>query len=189
MITHLGIAIITFVVTNIDDLLLLSVYFASDSYKTRSIVIGQYTGIGILILISLSGMMVGQVVPEKWVHLLGFFPLFLGAKALLALIKGEQDNGSEAQRKSSLQFLSVAFVTIANGGDNIGVYTPLFATVPHAYVLVYVLSFLLLTGVWCLFSYSLVSHELLRRLLARYGKIILPVFLIVLGVFILKDVF
>jgi cadmium resistance protein CadD (predicted permease) len=45
--------------------------------------------------------------------------------------------------------LAVAGVTIANGGDNVGVYVPVFAVVGTTGVVVYAVVFLVLVGVWC----------------------------------------
>jgi cadmium resistance protein CadD (predicted permease) len=189
MLQHLGLALITFVVTNIDDLLILSMYFASPKYKTSNIVLGQYLGIITLTTVSLVGVLVGEFVDHRWISLLGLFPIFLGVKDLIALRKKDDVEETDQPLKSRFQFLGVALVTIANGGDNIGVYTPLFATTEIQYVAMYSLAFMFLTAMWCLLGYWTVSHPRVKSIFARYGKIILPFFLIILGIFILKDFF
>jgi cadmium resistance protein CadD (predicted permease) len=128
MIIHLGLAIATFGLTNIDDLLILSVYFASDRHKIRSVVAGQYLGIAALILISLSGTAAGHFFEIHWVSLLGLLPVLLGIRGLIKRNEAEEEL---PLHKTKVQFLSVALVTIANGGDNIGVYAPLFATMKN----------------------------------------------------------
>jgi cadmium resistance protein CadD (predicted permease) len=184
MFTHFAIAIATFGITNMDDLLILSVYFASDRHKAGNVIAGQYLGIATLILISLSGMVAGQLFEIHWVSLLGLLPVFLGIKGLIR----RNEMGEELTlNKKNFQFLSVALVTIANGGDNIGVYAPLFATMKISYVYFYIVIFLLLTGVWCFLGYWLAGHPLVKNIFSRYGKLILPFFLIALGLFILKD--
>ena len=186
MLSHIGLACVTFIVTNVDDLLILSIYFASPKYKTKNIVAGQYLGIITLVLISLSGVLLGEFVDKRWISLLGILPILLGVKDLLQ--KRENDSDDEIQNsKSTFQFLNVALVTIANGGDNIGVYTPLFANIGTEYVLLYGLIFMMLTALWCFLGFWFVSHPRVKVVFARYGKVILPYFLILLGLFILKD--
>jgi cadmium resistance protein CadD (predicted permease) len=190
MLTHIGIAIVTFAVTNVDDLLILSMYFADPRYKVRNIVVGQYLGVTLLVIVSLAGFVLGKIMDHTWISLLGILPLALGLKGLSAWFRSKdesEETDTPQQTKSNLQFLSVALVTIANGGDNIGVYAPLFATIPGYYLSVYLLVSASLIALWCLLSYWLVSHKVIRQVFSRYGSIILPVFLVRLGLFILKD--
>jgi cadmium resistance protein CadD (predicted permease) len=189
MLKHFGLAIVTFIVTNIDDLLLLSLYFASSRYKTKSVVVGQYAGILFLVGVSMLGLLLGKILDPQFVSLLGLLPIYIGIKALFAFRKNDEDSkqGKSGQPKESFQFLSVALVTIANGGDNIGVYAPLFATTPIHFIYLYVLLFLALTGVWCVLGYWTVKHPTVKNLFSNYGRTILPIFLILLGLFILQD--
>lgn len=189
MIAHLGIALATFIATNIDDLLLLSIYFAGGQFKPKSIVIGQYAGISILIAVSMIGWLAAKLVAPHWISLLGALPLYLGMRGLFALRRNEEEEqeGDMPTAKSRWQFLNITLVTIANGGDNIGVYTPLFATLPAYYVPFYVITWLALTGVWCVAGYMLVKHPKMKRLFSHHGKWILPVFLVLLGLWIMKD--
>jgi cadmium resistance protein CadD (predicted permease) len=186
MIPHIGLAVATFVITNIDDLLILSIYFAAPTYRGRNIVIGQFFGIIAIILISLSGVVLGNFLSDRWISLLGILPIIVGVKELLS------DEGEESEdvsvKASKFQFLNVALVTIANGGDNIGVYIPLFASLPDSsYVSLYVISFLFLTGVLCYLAFYLTNHPKIKHSAETWGHKILPYFLILLGVFILKD--
>jgi cadmium resistance protein CadD (predicted permease) len=186
MIPHIGLAVVTFVITNIDDLLILSVYFAAPTYRGRNIVVGQFFGIITIILISLSGVVLGNFLSDRWISLLGILPIIVGVKELLS------DEGEESEdisvRQSNLQFLNVALVTIANGGDNIGVYVPLFASLPNpSYVSLYVIIFLFLTAVLCYFAYYLTNHPKIKHAAETWGHKILPYFLILLGIYILKD--
>lgn len=188
MVSHLITAFITFAITNIDDLLILSVYFATRQFKTRQIVIGQFVGISVLIMISLAALSIGLILNERYVSLLGLLPIVLGIKGLLKL-KRSANEADELQSKSKIAFVSVALVTIANGGDNIGVYAPLFVNTDKVFIPVYILSFLFLTGLWCIGGYLLVSHPKVKETFARWGSMVLPIFLIVLGIYICKGFF
>jgi cadmium resistance protein CadD (predicted permease) len=79
--------------------------------------------------------------------------------------------------------LAVAGVTLANGGDNIGVYVPVFTVADSLWV--YVAVFLVLVGVWCLAGWFLASRQVVARALAKWGHIALPVVLIVIGLLVL----
>jgi cadmium resistance protein CadD (predicted permease) len=188
---HLLLAIVTFVITNMDDLVLLTFYFASGKYGSRTIVTGQYIGISILILVSLTGLVFKNIISEEWIGLLGIFPVMLGIKEFWTnrTKDDEPREISPAQTASAKGVWSVALITIANGGDNIGVYTPLFAKTSISYLPFYVGVFLILTGVWCYLGYYLTSHQRLKSVLAGYGKSLFPYFLIGLGLYIMKDFF
>ena len=80
--------------------------------------------------------------------------------------------------------LAVAGVTVANGGDNLGVYIPLFAREPR-HVPLYTLAFAALTALWCLAALRLVRHPAVGATVRRYGHVALPVVLVALGVWIL----
>lgn len=183
VLSHSLIAISTFALTNSDDLLLLSIYFSRPDIKRMNIVLGQYTGILALIILSLTGILLNNLLPEQWIGLLGLIPLFLGLRALFRLWQPSdmENTGSPA----STGILNIAAVTIANGGDNVGVYTPLFASLPAALTFIYVLVFILMTGAWCALSFYLVKHPWVKKLFAGCGHWLLPFFLVFLGGYIL----
>ena len=51
-VTVLGIAIVVFATTNIDDVFLLSAFFADPRLRSRAVVIGQFAGIGALVALA-----------------------------------------------------------------------------------------------------------------------------------------
>jgi cadmium resistance protein CadD (predicted permease) len=187
--SHIFIAISTFALTNIDDLLLLSIYFAHpEHYRQKDIVVGQYLGVFILVAISLSGLILGEVINKEWIRFLGLIPIYLGLKDLYKNIRNRNSNETDdvdLPKDHSSTFLKVALVTFANGGDNIGVYTPLFAVTASNYIYLYLFIFSILIGLWCLLGKYMVSHDRVKNIFAKYGKMLLPVFLILLGLFIL----
>ena len=69
--------------------------------------------------------------------------------------------------------LAVAGVTVANGGDNLGGYIPLFSSAPKL-VPLYAAVFAVTTGVWCAIGYHLVHNALLGRRIQRWGRLALP---------------
>jgi cadmium resistance protein CadD (predicted permease) len=114
--------------------------------KTRHVVIGQYLGFAALVAISMVGYFARFIVSPAWVGLLGILPIALGVRHFLRRHKGEEE---EAGVKRAAGVFSVAAVTFANGGDNIGIYTPLFAASALSSLLVMLVVFFVLLAVWC----------------------------------------
>lgn len=191
-----------FIATNLDDLVILMLFFAQINavFRPKHIVVGQYLGFGALILASLPGFFSGLIVPKPWIGLLGLVPIAIG---LYQLIHPEDENevqtvANDFQSTIKLPILSalgllapqsyqVAAVTIANGGDNIGIYVPLFAASSAASLGVILGVFFVLVGVWCYVAYQLARHPIVARVLTRYGAAIVPFVLIGVGIFILID--
>jgi cadmium resistance protein CadD (predicted permease) len=189
----LGIGVAAFAATDIDDLFVLMLFFSNAAYRPRQVILGQYLGIGALIAMGVLGALIALVVPPMIIGLMGLLPIAIGIKKLLDLRKHVDDDlpkNLQSNRASYLRFLTVAGVTVANGGDNIGVYVPLFArssTLGEIIMLVGI--FLAVTAVWCASAYYLVNHRLIATRLSRVGHIVLPFVFIGLGIYILADAF
>ena len=179
--------------TNIDDTFLLAAFFADPNMRSHAVVVGQYLGIGLLVVVSALASMLALALPSGWIALLGVVPLLLGLAQLRSAFgaNGGAESHDIDYRKPDArptlrsQVVVVAAVTVANGADNIGVYVPLFATNLGA-ITVYVLTFAVMTGVWCVLGYWLVNNPLFGGTLRRYGRVVLPIVLIALGVYILS---
>lgn len=194
--------ITSFTATNIDDLVILMFFFAqvNDSFRIKNIIVGQYLGFTALILASLPGFFGGLIVPRSWMGLLGLVPITIGISKLLRLNKAEevqvvseqlnQDNKSRMSTISSLlsvQTFNVAAVTFANGGDNIGIYVPLFASSDLASLGVILSVFYVMIGFWLYFAYLFTQQQYLSMILTRYSYIFVPFLLISLGVYIMLE--
>ena len=210
-------AVMSFVGTNIDDLFVDTLFFAetesgetgesvrSSGARIRGIVIGKYLGIGALVLVSLLGAFGLQLLPGKYIGLLGLVPLCLGVKAAYeswrdrkcTLTEGVSDGADDgdcwdAEEISTLQkdknlLWSVALVTIANGADNIGVYIPLFAGYSLWQLGILVCVFAVMIALWCIIAKRLADFPLLKLFLMRYKNVIVPVVFVVLGLYIIVD--
>jgi cadmium resistance protein CadD (predicted permease) len=129
-----------FVATNLDDIVVLLLFFpqVSDTFRRRHIVGGQYLGFWVLLMLSLPGY-------------------------------------------------QVAAVTVANGGDNLGIYIPLFASNSLPRLTVIVSVFLILVGVWCWIAQRLTQQRAIAQMLSRYGHRVIPFVRMGLGMYILMD--
>lgn len=182
--------VIVFASTNLDDILVLMLFFADHQFKPVQVVMGQYAGIGLLIVLSIVGSLAALVIP---VQLLGLLPLGLGLKKIYDLFTSPPDPLSEASERGDLaptfgvRMLSVAAVTLANGGDNIGIYTPLFATTTPFQLGLLILIFLLMTALWCAMGYFVIQRTAAGEAIQRFGKFALPFVLISLGLWIIVE--
>jgi cadmium resistance protein CadD (predicted permease) len=82
-----GIGIGALVSTNIDDLFILMVFFATLRLPSIQIILGQYIRMGSLMGISLVGSLITLIVPRNIIGLIGLFPIAIGIKELLELHK------------------------------------------------------------------------------------------------------
>lgn len=200
-------AIGAFIVTNIDDIFVLMLLFsqAKAQVKTseglkgkqtenkhispKDIVIGQYLGFALLVVVSLLGTFGVMLIPEKWVGLLGLIPIYLG---IMLFIRGEDEDenailSSLNSGKYNSVFLSVAFITFANGGDNIGIYVPFFSTLTMNQLAVTVITFFIMVAIWCFIGYRLAAFKHVSETLENYGRWIIPIVFIGLGIYIMVE--
>ncbi|MER7576776.1 cadmium resistance transporter [Streptomyces sp. NPDC126514] len=179
-----------FAVTNIDDILILSLFFAQGAGhpgSTRRIVLGQYLGFTAILAVAVAAAFGATFLPEAAVPYLGLLPLALGLKAAWQAWTGHRDEDEEEEqtRRGGPRPLEVAAVTFANGGDNIGVYVPVFATAGIGGMTVYASVFLSLVAVWCFAGKFFATRPVIAKALARWGHILLPLVLIAVGLLIL----
>ncbi len=191
----IAIGIAGFAATNVDDIFLLIMFFSDSSmtFPVKQVVIGQYIAIGLLVAISALGFFFSMAVPTYVIGLLGIVPIAIGLRKLALFTKKKESDVNQAVRdksKSNLAFAAVASVTFSNGGDNIGVYTPLFAKYNSlSQITALATIFMAMTAVWCIAAYYLVNHPLVASKIHRIGHIILPFVLIGLGIHILTESF
>jgi cadmium resistance protein CadD (predicted permease) len=176
-----GIAIIAFVSTNIDDLVLLIAFFADAGYRPRQVVAGQFAGIAALIVVAFLGALATQSLPPAYVGFFGAVPIAIGVKKLIV---ADAEEGVRSLVRGRSKMVTVAAVTIANGGDNVSLYIPLFSVHRGGEVAVIATVFLLMTALWCALGYRLVSNRLIGLPARRWGSAALPYVLIGLGLYI-----
>ncbi|GAB4086380.1 CadD family cadmium resistance transporter [Myceligenerans cantabricum] len=180
-----------FVATNIDDIVVLTVLFAASARSSRlrgwQIVAGQYLGLIALIAVSFLAALGLTIVPDEWVGLLGLIPLAIGVLALVRTLRGQDDDDEAESALKAVGLLGVAGITIANGGDNIAIYTPVFRTMSTTDALVTIVVFLVLLAGWCLLAKTIGTHEKVTEALEKVEHWLVPVVFIGLGVYILLE--
>lgn len=187
-----------FAATNLDDIVILSLFFAQVNamFRSRHIVTGQYLGFSALVIASLPSFFGSLILPQPWIGLLGTAPIVIGISRWL---NQEDSDNLEAQTEKeesdrpwftsflSPQTYSVAAVTVANGSDNIAIYAPLFASSTWENLAVILGVFFSLVAVWCYAAYQLTRIPVMFDALTRYGNQLVPFVLIGLGFLILVN--
>lgn len=179
-----------FLVTNIDDIIVLSLFFARGAGQrgtTTKIVVGQYLGFGGILLASVAVTFgAGLFLPDDAIAYFGLIPLLLGAFAAWQVWRnGDDDDDTVANKPVSA--LTVAAVTFANGGDNIGVYVPVFLAVGTGALVAFCVVFLALVVVLVLAAKFVATRQPIAEVLERWEHILFPLVLIVLGLVILIE--
>lgn len=197
LVTTITTGLTAFSATNLDDIFILMLFFTqvNHQFRRQHIVTGQYLGFAALVLASLTGFFGHFLVPQAIIGLLGLMPIMIGLSRLIN--PSEDEDTPEAQLSESKnsflegllspQTYGVAAVTFANGGDNIGIYIPLFANCTWQSLGIILGVFFLLVGVWCYLAYSLTRFDWLANNLTRYGNLLVPFVLIGLGTMIMID--
>mgnify|MGYP002714454988 CR=1 FL=1 len=179
-----------FAATNIDDIIVLSLFFARGAGQrgtTARILAGQYLGFaGILVAAILVTTGAGAFLPPAAIPYFGLIPLGLGLWAAWEAWRGDGDDDDEAKvAGKKVGVGTVAGVTFANGGDNIGVYTPVFLSVEPLAVVAYCVIFLALVAVLVALARFVATRPPIAEVLERFEHILFPIVLIGLGIVIL----
>ena len=180
-----------FLATNIDDIVILSLFFGRGQGQpgtTRRILAGQYLGfLGILGAAVAAAFGAQVLLPEAILPYFGLIPLGLGLWAAWQAWKNRgEDDDDEAQLEGKrVSVWTVAAVTFANGGDNLGVYVPVFVSVSWGAVLAYCIVFLVLVAVLVFLAKWISSRKPIAEALERWEHILFPAVLIGLGLVIL----
>ena len=184
-------AIGLFAATNIDDIIVLSLFFSRGAGvrgTTARIGIGQYVGFGgILVASVLVTLGASTFLPPEAIPYFGLIPLILGLIAAWKVWRGGDDDDEEKVAGKEISIWTVAAVTFANGGDNIGVYVPVFVTVGPTAMVAYCIAFLAMVAVLVAIAKYVATRKPIAEVLERWEHILFPIVLIGLGVVILLE--
>lgn len=123
-----------------------------------------------------------KLIPDGAVRLLGLIPLFLGVRSIFQ----KEDDSEGAIAKISV--LSVAGLTLAGGGDNIGIYIPMLAGLTSADLILTLCVYVLMIPLWSFLASRTAGIPAVSRATQKYQRILVPVVFIGLGLMILLDI-
>lgn len=202
---------VAFASANVDDIVVLTLFFSqvNATFRRWHVVLGQYIGFTVLVVFSLLASLGALVVPKTWIGLLGLLPIGMGIAYLVRKRRMQPHAEHEVEAEQLLekmqqlqqahhtrsflarllnpQIYAISAVTIANGADNVGIFTPLFASSGLARLLVIIGVFYIGVGVYLYIGSKLARDPATVRVLERYGDLLVPLILIGLGIYILID--
>ena len=185
-------AIATFAITNIDDIVVLAVMFGqAPGHRGAAIRVtaGQYLGFTAILAVSVGGALLGAtLLPPAALPYFGLLPIVLGLRAAWLAWRDRRTQPAPTDDPATLLTpgtWQVAVITFANGGDNIGVYVPVFLSVGPAAVVAYCVVFLALVAVLVIAARFVATRRPIAEVLERWEHVLFPVVLIGLGIFIL----
>lgn len=185
-------SLVAFAATNIDDIIILLLLFSQVdvNFRRSHIWVGHFLGFLIIILASLPGFFGGLFVQREFIGLLGILPIIIGIKKL---VKKDQENTQiqavttdlkgSSPANPILAFISsilhpqvykVGAVTVANGGDNISIYIPLFAGQNLVTLGVIIGVFFFMVGILCVTADLLSRQAPIAYVLSLHSKTFIP---------------
>ncbi|GAB2724299.1 cadmium resistance transporter [Kitasatospora kifunensis] len=181
----LATAAVAFLGTTIDDLIILTALFmacrTSGRPRVSAIIAGQYTGFAAVLGLALLAAAGLQLLPERWVGLLGLVPIGFGVCGLWRL----RDSPPHAPPLMAATAPRIAIIVFAGGADNLSVFTPLFRTLHPGGSLLATALFLAMIGLWCGAGALLGTHPAVVAALGRVRHWLIPAVFITVGVLIL----
>jgi len=176
--------------TNVDDIVILALLSAASRASGRprrwEIWTGQYLGFAVVVGVSVAAGRGLALIPAHWLWLLALIPMSLGVRRLAGTIRSVR-RGQPPPAPTAGGLFGVAALTITSGADDIAAYTPFFATSPAGEITLTLVVFAVGVGLWCLAGWWLVSHQGVTAVVVRYGHWIIPVALILVGLYTLKE--
>ncbi|MEY3827188.1 MAG: hypothetical protein RLZZ148_2006 [Cyanobacteriota bacterium] len=205
------IGLATAIATTFDDNIYLTAFFSevNRTFRPINVIVGELVGFTALVSISLLvGRLLNASVPSTWTGLLGILPILIGLNNLINIYRNKDDSaddkstnlqrnakfrGFESRRRSlwdvirDRQTYRVSAVTISNGGNNLGIYIPLFVSSSAPSLAVIILICYLAICTWLFLSYTLTHQPNIAFILSRYASKFFPFVLMWLGVRIIMD--
>lgn len=179
-------AVLAFTATNFDNLLILVALYTTVGRAGPArwkLVAGEYFGTAVIVGVSVVIALGLFTIPEGWAGVAGFVPIGLGIKGLVQARHAQAD-GESPPAAAVTSLAGVVLLVVGNGADNVIVYAALFRESGAREIVVYVLAFILMVGLWCLVAALLSTREPVAALIERVGSWLVPMLLIGIGVVI-----
>jgi cadmium resistance protein CadD (predicted permease) len=188
-ITPLAIGVVSFVTTNVEDVLVLLLLMAQprSRVRPRAAMAGYCLGFATLVLLSLLGAAGLHLLPDRLAGLLGLVPIAIG---LWMLSQRRRDRASADavaagyRPQGEISAARMFWLTITQGSDNLVVYIPLFQRLDRVSIIVVLASFAAMLALYCLLAYRLGRHPALDRALQRIGRLEPPFVFIAVGTYV-----
>ncbi|WP_162354570.1 cadmium resistance transporter [Natrialba swarupiae] len=178
------VAFVLFAFTHFDTVIALIAFCADQEYGSSEVFLGHYLGFAIGLLLAVIGGLLFNELLHSWVHLLGIIPLTLG---VLSILHRLPETNLIHRRASGYggRIGVVAATGIGLSGENLAVFIPFFATLGLLEVIVIFILYAIGGGVLYLVASTVVRYTFSVVHLSWIDRWLVPIVLIVTGVFIM----
>lgn len=177
--------------TNIDDLILLALLFARGAQQPGStwrIVLGHYLGMLLILAMSvIIALGAGFYLPLQIIPLFGLVPIGMGLWVIWRHRRGGDHDEQAHLGERKVGVWTALVLTVAHGGNNMGVYIPVFLRGELTTMLTYCVIFLLLAGGALALARFISQRSGVADFFTRWDHIVYPAVLIGVGVWILVE--
>lgn len=178
--------IAAFASTNVDHALVLLAFFGDQRFRSRDVVIGQYAGMTVITIAAMALALVTYLIPYRYVGWMGLLPILVGILLPWQAWRARnKPQAAEIKLRAWGSVGAVAGVAIANGGDNVAVFVPLFAKTSMPGTLTICSVFAVMVAMTGAAAHFLVRHRALTFVVRKWGRRVTPLVLIALGSYIL----
>lgn len=183
-----GLVVLTFAATNLDNLLLLVGIVSRVGQPFARVVAGTLLAAIVMLALCVGAALAADFAPQRWVGYLGFVPVALGLRELYRLAAARSNEAREPYAGAApIPALGVAGVMLANSADSIGALLPLFAETRDALLPLISAVVLAASLLGCALARWIASHERLGPPIRRIAPRLVPIVLIAVGLYVLSD--
>lgn len=176
--------------TNVENIVVLVGVFCANPTNAPAVRLGFVLGSLALLLVSLSTLIVAGSIPVHYLGLLGLIPISLGVYEIVRSARKDGASDQQPRKRSGARekvALSASTLMVANGGDTIAVFAPLFAETERGGVIVMVVGYLIAAFSLAYLSGRVCVAPQLSEPLNKYGPRLAPYIMIAIGCYILLN--
>jgi cadmium resistance protein CadD (predicted permease) len=173
-----------FVITNLDDFVLLIAMFSLAAVTPGSagaVVLGQVIGMAALVVTSVAIAAGLGHFATHYLAILAIVPFAVGVRGFLALRR----RGDSSPPRRVITWWSMAALMVASGGDNLTVYSIVFRHMSAADLVLTVACFFAMLGFWLAIAARIGSATRIVRLVQRASTVLTPAIMAVIGLVVL----
>jgi cadmium resistance protein CadD (predicted permease) len=180
---------VTFVSTSFDNLVILLGLFGHPGFRPRDVVAGYVGSVLLVAGVSAGAGAVSHLLPARNLQWLGLVPIGLGVLYGIRTVRGRTPGEVHVRRPrpGAGGLVATVLVTLASSADSFLVYSALFADTRTGLSPVILVTLGICAWAWTAVARRLVSRPLLRARATRVAGGVLPVILILVGLYILVD--
>jgi len=179
-----GLGVLAFVSTNLDNLGLLVILIAEKTWRPSQINFGYLISLVIVVVLAWVLSTAIELSPDTYMGYLGVLPIALGIYRFTRLY---QPIDEEALDRGRAGTWPVVTMMLAQSGDSLIVYVALLADTQEGLEPAFMLTIMAAGALWIVLAQWFGSRRVIAEPLERWGQYLLPFVLIAIGVLILLD--